>query len=49
MRGQGYYRTDKNDKCNGSKQNVNLKNRNYISVLSDYCPDKCVSLVLLLA
>ena len=43
-RGQAYYRDTKDD--NGSNELVNLKI--YISLLFYYCPDKCVSLVLLL-
>jgi len=31
------------------KTMLNLKNQKYISLLFYYCPDKCVSLVLLLA
>ena len=34
---------------NGSKKMVNLKYLKYISLLFYYCPDTCVSLVLLLA
>ena len=47
MREQGYFSAAKDD--NGSKKVVDLKIRKYISLLFYYCPDKCVSLVLLLA
>jgi len=47
IRGQGYYRAAKDD--NGSEKMVDLKNRKYVSLVFYYCPDKCVSLVLLLA
>ena len=47
LRVQRYDRAAKDD--NDSKKMVDLKKRKYISLVFYYCPDKFVSLVLLLA
>ena len=45
MRRQGYYRAAKDG--SGSKKNVRFKKSKLFSLVFYYCPDKCVSLVLL--